>query len=205
MLKRLFGGQSTPLRLHDAAGIADFMATRAAFVSQRATTEYCRARSGIAWAKLMLETAFLERLEVCRWIGFGATAQEIGLLIDGRLRSHAPMAFAERGFLVDCLAAALRRYPEPASFARGWQGEIDDFAERLDAASLAAPKPAQDLGVVAARRIFDSLPIHASLRSHDEEMVRNHMRFAMVNVAAELDAALDHEALGRAIAARATC
>lgn len=195
LLGRLFRRTQPVVALNDAGRLADYIATRAAFVSQRGTTEYCRARTGILWSKLMLEKPFLDALEGCRWIGFAATAADIALLIDGRLRRAAGTEPWQRELVIGCFAEALHHYPEPAVLPGGWQGEIEDLTGRLDLARLAAPKPAQDLGVAAAARIFESLPIHPRLRVHDEELVRNHMRFAMVNVAQELDLALDAAAL----------
>lgn len=197
-LRQLFGRAEPLAPVADAAALEAFIASRGAFVSQRGTTEYCRARTGILWSKLMLERAFLDALEACRWIGFAATAADIAILIDGRLRRASGTEPWQRDLLIGCFAAALRRYPEPEVLPGGWQGEIDSLTERLDLSRLAAPKPAQDLGVAAAARIFESLPIHPRLRMHDEELVRNHMRFAMVNVAQELDRVLDAAALARA-------
>ena len=46
LLQRLTAGRP---RITTAAGFADFLAGRAAFVSQKSTLDYCRARAGIGW------------------------------------------------------------------------------------------------------------------------------------------------------------
>ena len=47
LLQRLTAGRE---RIATATGLADFLAGRAAFVSQKCTFDYCRARAGIGWA-----------------------------------------------------------------------------------------------------------------------------------------------------------
>lgn len=57
---------------------------------------------------------------------------------------------------------------------------------RFDAASAGAPRKAVQVADHSARRLFDTLPIHASMRALDEEVVYGAVRFRMVAVNQEL-------------------
>jgi hypothetical protein len=71
----------------------------------------------------------------------------------------------------------MNRYPIPESVGReAWASGRARIAERLRAASLAAPKAVKDIPIEDYQSFFDHLPIHEKLRGHDFELVRNNLR-----------------------------
>ncbi len=184
-----------------AEDFEEFLAARAAFVSQRSTIHYCYARAGVNWDKLLREEAFAQAMERCRWEAYAAAASGLALLYEGLLREAArgrELILAES--LVRCLQAVLHRYPVPAHDPEAWDRELEGFRVRLGQAQQAAPLAAHLHGGPCGRRIFAVLPIHRRLRAHDAEMVENSLRFAFVNQHDEAVRAFDIARLAPALA-----
>ena len=57
----------------------------------------------------------------------------------------------------------------------------------LAEASRGEPRQALDVADHSARRLFDTLPIHSSMREVDEEVVYGAVRFRMIAVSAEME------------------
>ncbi len=179
--------------------LADFVTGEAAFLAQKSTIEYCRARAGLLWQKLFAEHAFLDALERCRWEAFALVLADMTVLAEGRLRTHsahAPLALAEA--LGDLYEEMLNSHPLPAH--RGdWHDRIEALRQRLGRAQLAAPGRTDEIAGVSGRAIFDLLPIHPSLRGHDRLMIFNHIRFGMLTFAERFDRQVNARAVAAAL------
>ena len=75
LLQRLAAGRA---RIATVAGLGDFLSARAAFVSQKCTFDYCRARAGIGWAQLFRDDEFGLALQRCRWEAYAAVLADVG-------------------------------------------------------------------------------------------------------------------------------
>ncbi len=179
-LRRLLPKRAAPVRTGDE--LADFLATRSAYVAQRSVIEYCRARTGPNWDKLFSEPSFLERLEVCRWEAYATVLAEVAELALIRLRRDgAGDAASCLPGLVEAARAALLRHPVPAHRS-SWDDATEAIERHLARALLAAPHPVHLLGIESATAIFERLPIHADLRRQDRIMFQNTVRFAICRV-----------------------
>lgn len=197
-----------PSRLVSAEQLREFIGAQAAFISQKCTVEYCRARSGLMWDKLFGERAFLDAMEVCRWEAYGAVLLDVAVLVEAKLRPAA--ARLPLPVLAEALTAMVRanldRFPLPAhraAAATPWDDLLDLAATRLGRAQLAAPKPAHVIGCESARRVFAVLPVHERLRGHDYELVQNNIRFNLSLAASEFEKRADGPAILADIAAGA--
>lgn len=200
-MRRIFGG---PERLETAGDLRRSMAARAAFISQKSTIEYCRARAGLNWDKLFKETDFQAALERCRWDALAAVALDVAVVAEGFLRPHwtEPLpVLADR--LAALLGEGLTELGTPPHRADGWAALVADARERLALAQLGAPRPPYDVAVAGAERLFQLLPIHTNVRQHDREMVVNGIRFLMTRYADDLTTSLRPGALARDLAAAA--
>ena len=110
------------------------------------------------------------------------------VVAEGHLRHH--VAADERSRLREALtglyAAALAGLPALAHRAQGWDDVIAAFDLRLQAASLSTPMQTLDVADHSARRLFETLPIHASMRKLDEEVIYGAVRFRMIAVSQEM-------------------
>lgn len=181
--------------IKDRAGYRDFLGRNAAFVSQKCTIEYCRVRAGYNWDLLMRERPFLDALEICRWDALAFVLADLAVIAEGWLRPHAAAAANDDAILADRLvadvAATLAAHPVPAHRPEGWGGEIEALRQRLAAVRMAAPKPVHEVGKTAGGRIFDTLPIHPSLRTHDRELITNNIRFNLCRAFEDMEAEVD--------------
>jgi hypothetical protein len=189
-----------PPAIASAAALGEFLTRESAYLAQKTATDYCQAKAGLNWQKLFSEPDFQAALNVCRWESFAGVLADATLLAEGRLREVDESPRLAESMLA-LHEAVLRAHPPPAHLAEGWAPELANFSGRLARARLARPLPAAKLAETAARRLFDSLPIHPELRRLDFEMVANAVRFGLVSMSQTLDRRLDRAATARDLCA----
>lgn len=199
MLDKLFKFFRGPEPVASRNDLAEFLTGEAAFLAQKSTIEYCRARAGLQWQKLFSEAAFQEALERCRWEAFALVLADMVVFAEGRLRAFAGGRALE---LADLLGALyehiLNSHPIPAH-RRDWQDRTEALRQRLGRAQLAGPARTDEIAGVSGRAIFDLLPIHPSLRGHDRLMIFNHIRFGMLTFAERFDRRVDSRAVAASL------
>ena len=189
-------------RIASYAAFLAFLDTRSAFLAQKCVYEYCRARSGVNWDKLMLEADFLAAYEVSRWEAFGAALSDLVVFLEGQLRPSDTRLHAR---LVDRLVVAaatvLARHRVPAHKPEGWAGEIAQLRERLNTTQLGQPLAAAEVSRTSGARIYKGLPLHSDMTKHDRQLVTNAVRFNFSRIASDLEAQLEVEPLLRELLA----
>jgi hypothetical protein len=187
-LFKLFRGPEPVVSRND---LAEFLTGEAAFLAQKSTIEYCRARAGLQWQKLFSEAAFTDALERCRWEAFALVLADMTVLAEARLRRQAAGRALE---LAEALCVLyeqiLNSHPMPAHRS-DWHDRGEDLRQRMGRAQLAAPARTDEIAGVSGRAVFDLLPIHPSLRGHDRLMIFNHIRFGMLTFADRFDRRVD--------------
>lgn len=181
-----------PQPIDSVASLRTFLEERAALIAQKCAIDYCRGKTGLASYALFTEKSFLEALDRCRWDTFAAVLGDLIIVTEGKLRSHA--APGEHARLSEALAGLypviLASVPPPAHRTGGWSEAIAAFVPRFREASLGEPRQALDVADHSARCLFDTLPIHASYRELDEEVVYGAVRFRMIAVSQEMQGRL---------------
>lgn len=186
-LRRRFTGYFRPAPIATAQAFRRFIEERAAFLAQKCAIDYCRGKTGLASHALFTEKPFLDALDICRWETFAAALEDLLLLAEADLRAHLPEEQRQRlsAALLTLHSDALAANPAPAHRPAGWADAVDRFAARLRAAGSAPPR-LLDLADHSARRLFDTLPIHISMRELDEEVVYGAVRFRMIAISQEM-------------------
>lgn len=176
-----------------------FLEQRAFFIAQKCAIDYCRGKTGLASHALFTEKPFLEALDVCRWETFATVLGDLLIMVEGRLRPH--VAAEEQSRLCDALVrlypAILGSMPCPAHRGQGWDDVVAAHGPRLRAAGLRKPQGALDVADHSARRLFDTLPIHETMRALDEEVVYGAVRFRMIALGQEMQRRFSHEELAK--------
>jgi hypothetical protein len=181
----------------DRRALASFVASESAFVSQKCTVEYCRARSGLNWDKLFKERAFAEAMDVCRWEAYGAVLSDMAVVAEGKLRGSVAHGGDLAEALTGVVAEALDAFGRPAyrdDWASAW---TDAIGRRLAQAALGPFQPAHEVAKAAAAIVYDVLPMHPSVRVHDRELVTNNLRFALSRSASNMEERFDAPAICR--------
>lgn len=189
----------------DPAALAGFLDQRAAFMAQKGVYEYSRARSGVLSSKLFKEPAFRAALEEARWRNYPYCLQSAALMAEHALRGPAGAeAAAMRNGLIAVVGEVCLRYPTPPALQSGfWPEAAAQIARRIELAGLAAPHAIKDIPHEIGDKFLANLPIHASLRTHDRELVTNNLRVNLCRAYEEFLAAAALPALARALAAAA--
>lgn len=198
---KFFGGARTK-PAGDVAGLLNFLDREAAFLSQQASIEYSRARTGLLAQRIFNEDAFIAALEICRWEAFAAVLADMIVITEGRLRPFLPSHQLElRTALERAYGDILGRYPLPEHRSHGWGEVLAALPPRLARAQLGPPRPPHSVAVRSAKRLFDTLPFHPSVRKNDKEMVVNSVRFGMIRFCERMAEKLDLPAIAQSIAA----
>lgn len=188
---RLWGRLTARLRPAPIAtvdALRTFLSERAALIAQKCAIDYCRGKTGLASYALFTEKPFLDALEICRWETYVSVLGDLFIISEGYLRPH--VVGERRSELCEALSglysSALGPLPAPVHRLNGWGDAIASFALRLRAVSLGEPQRALDVADHSAKRLFDTLPIHISMRKLDKEVVYGSVRFRMVAVSQEM-------------------
>lgn len=194
LITRIFRGR----RLDNAASLRQFMGKQSAFISQKCTVEYCRARSGLNWTLLFKERAFVAAMEVSRWEAYGAIMTDVAAMLEAKLRASTPPPARDDlvTALVEMMRWNLNYFPIPAHrHETGWEEVLDAATVRLRDGQLAPPLPVHEIGLGSSQRVFDTLPIHPRLRGHDYELIQNNIRFNLCRAAEDFEHEADAAAL----------
>ena len=177
-----------PAPLTSVDALQTFLGERAALIAQKCAIDYCRGKTGLASYALFTEEPFLKALDVCRWETFVTVLGDLVIVTEGYLRPHVTAGQHPRLLerLIGVHSAVLAAVPAPAHRVQGWGDAIDTFTIRLAEASRRNPQQALDVADHSAKRLFDTLPIHASMRTLDEEVVYGAVRFRMIAVSQEM-------------------
>ena len=90
--------------------------------------------------------------------------------------------------------------PAPLHRPQGWDDAIASFNLRMRSVVAGEPQQALDVADHSAKRLFDTLPIHSSMRDLDEEVVYGAVRFRMVAVSQEMQRRVVAAELAKALA-----
>ncbi len=177
-----------PAPITTADALKTFLEERASLIAQKCAIDYCRGKTGLASFALFTEKPFIDALTVCRWETFVTVLGDLLIITEGHLRAHAVAEQHARlhEALLAMYSAVLVPLPAPAHRPDGWDDAIAAFTLRLKTVGLGEPKRALDVADHSAKRLFETLPIHASMRALDKEVVYGAVRFRMIAVSQEM-------------------
>jgi hypothetical protein len=175
-----FGGKVEPVVGRD--DLAAFMDSRAAFLSQKCIVEFCRVRAGVYWQKLFSEAEFKEELTRSTWRAYPQTFAMVAEMVEAALREHAGLRQRKLPAALAALAAEVfAKYAVPAGEdADFWQRAETMLRERLDQTQGSAPRPVREMPKPGARAVFDVLPIHKDIVTHDYDYIFNNLRMNLL-------------------------
>lgn len=185
-------------RVTTLGGLARHVADHAAFVSQKATWDYVRARAGVAWEKLFALPEFRDALEYCRWESYAAVLTDVAEVTQVLLRRAGAPEPPLPELFARIVEVGLLRHPLP-SYRSDWEDVTAPLRARFERANLAPPKPVRLLGGHSAARVFEVMPIHDSLKKADRDFIENNIRFLLVRYYEDSEKLVDLDAVVAAI------
>jgi hypothetical protein len=197
----LFDWFRRPPAIKDRASLADFLDTRAAFLTQKSIFDYVRGRSGPYFTMIIKEESFKAGLEEARWRDYPYGLSVVAELVHGILLplTGRPMELAAT--MRDLALEVFDRYPVPAALgADEWAEARKELAIRCDQIGLHPTKAAKDIPVSSAKVFFDNMPIHERLREQDFELITNQLRVNVISMHRDFLKYADLPALAAAVA-----
>ncbi|WP_181702078.1 hypothetical protein [Chthonobacter albigriseus] len=194
-----------PPRIADSGALQDFLAEQTAFLVQKSTWEYSRARSGVLWQKLFKEAAFKEAIEASTWRNYPLGLAFVGEMAAVTLRG----AGLDANVVVPVVAEAARNvvaaHPLPRGFDEGfWQEAAVFVTERLNRTLVAPPKAVKDIALDGHTQFFKRLPMHPELTRHDGPLLLSTLRINLCRAHETLLERLDAQQFAAALTAADT-
>jgi len=172
----------SPPPIEAMTALQSFMSGEASYLAQRSTYEFCRNTLAYFGQWVFDDDRFNEAFRVCRWEAYAAILADMVVIADGHFR-HADAgestALVER--LQQAYAAMLAGYPLPVHRPDGWADAIEGVGRRLAQARLAKPSRVGDIARVAARRVYDVLPLYSQHQDEDYKVIENAIRFGLIS------------------------
>lgn len=180
----------------DAQALADFIDLQSAFLVQKGIHEYARARSGHYAKVLFSEEWFVQALEHSRWSAFPLGLAMVGEAVEGLLRPHTANPTMQLEKLVTLVLSVFDRYPPPDVLEEtAWREARLELGQRLQVIGLHPVKRVIDVPGPYARRYWDLMPIHESIRTPDFPTTRSYLKVVLCNIHDELAQRMDAPAL----------
>ncbi|MCK6452043.1 MAG: hypothetical protein L6R19_14495 [Alphaproteobacteria bacterium] len=183
--------------------LAAFLSRHAAFVAQKCSDSYCRAKVGTSHFAMAEEQTFKDANAICRWEGYAEMLAAMMALTGRALVDAGAEAETVDRVLHDMYVRVLDGHPRPAHRAEGWGDMIAALPGRLKAARAHPVPRLVDIAGAAGKRLFEVLPIHARYRELDEEIVVNSVTFQFVGYSDKFRRQVDVAAIARSLGAKA--
>lgn len=191
-----------PPDIATAVEFAAFLEGNAWQIAQRSVIGYCTVKTMLPVHELLVEAEFAAAYDIAIWESYAAVLADLAIVGHGYLGPHGrALALAEG--LAGVYAGLLAAHPRPAHRTDGWADAENRLRARLTESAVAPPRPIRDIALTSARRIADTLPIHARLRAPDEPAVIANVQFLMVGLAHEFEKRIDLKAVATELLHRA--
>ena len=185
--------------IRDAAALADFIDSKAAFVAQKGIYEYASARAGHYAKVLFKDTGFIAAAEEARWRAYPLGLAMVAEVADNVLHGSRDVE-RQRGLqkLREIVLDIFDRYPPPAALdGEEWRNLRAGLALRLEQLSLHPPKRAIDIPETYIQQYFDAMPIHEKLKKTDFHTTHSYLKVVLCNVHEDLQNRIDLPAFER--------
>ncbi|MEP7172589.1 MAG: hypothetical protein ABI705_03775 [Aestuariivirga sp.] len=183
-------------RISSVAQLGDFIASRAAFVSQKTLYGYVQTRMGMSYAKNFQDEVFLASLNIAKMHVFAACLSDLAIYavaeaLHGARVSHE----ACRAIARQCFRSAIEENMKFAPTERWVSDAISEFDMRLMDTiwEFGALKP--ENFTRSPRALVRWSPIAPELKKHDTEIVENSIKFAWLEVREEFRRRVDRQAI----------
>jgi hypothetical protein len=168
--------------------LQEFIESRAAFLVQKSITEYAQARANMMFSTLLGEKGFKDAYESARWRSYPAGLSMVCEMALAELRKREGDPHQMATMLTGLAGNIVARFPLPAGQPdRFWATALSAVEADLARAAMGSPHEVHAIVNPRANEIFDALPFHASIRSHDFPMFRNTLAFHLTEIAGELE------------------
>lgn len=173
----------------------EFLATRAAFISQKKLYEYVKQRMGISYPKMFEDKTFIESLNIAKWHVYAACLSDLAIWMGAQIHTHTGDRDETVALTCRAFANAVTKWIDSTQFS----GEIDEligrFADRAALVDWAAMAQGEKAFSTSPGELVRWAPIADRLKDYDTEVVVNSLRFAWLGIREQFRGAIDPHAV----------
>ncbi|MGI9401125.1 MAG: hypothetical protein ACR2O0_07730 [Rhizobiaceae bacterium] len=172
----------------------EFLATRAAFVSQKKLYEYIKTRMGMNYPKAFQDDFFIESLNIAKWHVYAACMSDLAVWMCAQTYKQTGNREETVEIAEHVFSGTLHDRFE-AEVVEKHAGEIlEEFGNRLALIDWNAKSQDDSAFSLSPKELVRWAPIAPELKKYDVEIVENSIRFSWVSKRQEFLEVYNHEA-----------
>jgi hypothetical protein len=184
---------STPV--DSFARLANFVATRSAFVAQKALYGYVKARMGTRYPLMFDDDRMIASLNIAKLNVFDACVSDLTVFAVGlALHNQGVVNDDRRAMASRCYGTAMRSAGEGLQQFPAAQS-ICEFERRLETTEWEVAALSAESFVCSPRALIRWAPIADELKRFDTEIIENSIKFAWRDVRQQLRDRIDGDAI----------
>ncbi len=176
--------------------LCDFVSTRSAFIAQKTLYGYLKTRMGTRYPTVFEDKVFSNSIKLATQHVFAACLSDLTIFAVANATHGHSMADEERAKLAQrCYEAALAANAETAPLQFAPRDCIEAFSSRLRDTDWGFGALRRENFTRSPAALVRWAPIAPELKSHDEQIVFNSIRFAWREVRVDFSDRLDADAV----------
>jgi len=173
----------------------DFLATRAAFVSQKKLFEYVKTRMGMNFPRAFADDVFIKSLNIAKWHVYAACLSDLAIWMAAQVHARTGDAGASRALAGFAFDRAVRTRIDMSEFTGDPDQLVEQFGARAALVDWKAMAEGEAAFTLSPKALVKWAPIAPELKKYDVEIVLNSLRFAWQAMRQQFRDAADVEAV----------
>lgn len=158
-------------------GLGEFIDTRSSLVAQTSLYGYIKTRAGTRFPDLFENEEFLQSINIAKWQIWAACVSDLAVFAGGLLYREMPDADRIRQVLQQVIDPLLARTAEPSEAGEDFSTALEKLKIRIAGAVFTDAAELENAFTVSPDALVYWAPIVDELKSLDESIVRNSIRF----------------------------
>lgn len=180
--------------VNSSEAFSEFLAARAAFVSQKTLYGYVKTRMGMKYPAMFQDDIFIESLNIAKWQIYAACLSDLAIFM-------AAQVYARNGDTKEASAIAEKHYINAiesrfrdAEFTGNAEVLIEAFRDRLVLVDWIHAIEAEGAFKESPKALVRWAPIDDELKKYDGEIVENSIRFQWQRIRSDFRKAFNIDA-----------
>ncbi len=179
----------------DTHAFAEFLASRAAFVSQKKLYEYVKQRMGISYPRHFKDDDFIKSLNIAKWHVYAAALSDLAIWMGAQIHEAGATRDEAAGLTSHAYRHAVTERFNRDEFTGEFDTLIRAYEDRAALADWAALADSEAAFRLSPKALVEWAPISDDLKRYDTEIVMNSLRFAWLSVRDQFRNAADGKAV----------
>ena len=195
-LREHFQAGTRVARIVDTAGLGRFLDSRASYVAQTSLYGYLRTRAGTRYPELFARPEFLASMNAAKWQLWLACVSDLAVYSGGLVAARTGAGNgAVTALMQQVLGSVLAPAGAPPDAGPEFAGLAGRVRQRVAACDWGSVADDATVFVESPAALVRWAPVADELKSLDEEIVRNSVRFRWQEVRQDLRRDLDASAV----------